>query len=188
MTRTAAAWVLALVAVQAAKAADDIRDLRGPKTLLSQWPLAAVLAGAAVLAAAVYLGWRRLRRPPRLPDASPTEKALAGLEAARTLLASASARQFCDAVSDVVRGYLEAQFGLDAQRRTTEEFLKELSARPASPVVAHQALLAEFLQHSDVVRFSGASPGMARLEALYQAARRFVLDTSPTAHDPTPAT
>ena len=173
---------------QLASAADDIRDLRGPKTALSGWPLSAVAAVAVALAVAGYFAWRRLRRTPPPVALTAAQAALAGLEAARALIAPARSREFCDAVSDVVRHYIEVQFSLSAQRRTTEEFLQQLSAMPASPVAAHQSLLAEFLQHCDFVRFSGTSADAASLEALFQAARTFVINTASVAHDPLSAT
>lgn len=170
-----------------ASAADDIRDLRGPKTVLSGWPLPAVAAAALALGLAGYITWRRLRRAAPPPAATAAHAALAALEAARALIAPLRARDFCDTVSDVVRYYIEVQFSLSAQRRTTEEFLQELSAMPASPVAMHQSLLAEFLQHCDFVRFSGTSADAASLEALYLVARTFVTDTANVSHDPLPS-
>lgn len=174
---------------RAALADEDIHELRGPKTVLAGWPLLAIAATilALVLALAGYLVWRR-RRAATLPVATPAQAALAGLEAARSLLTAARAREFCDAASDVVRHYIEAQFALTAQQRTTEEFLQQLSTLPASPLATHQARLSEFLQHADFVRFSGTAADAASLEALYQAARSFVIDSSVAPHDQVPAT
>lgn len=60
-------------------------------------------------------------------------------------------------VSHVLRQYFERRFGLRAPERTTEEFLPEVESR-ALLDSTRQALLREFLQACDLVKFAGSRP------------------------------
>jgi hypothetical protein len=178
-----ATW-LALAAA-ADPTADDIRDIRGPKFILSPWVLAAAAAAALLLALAVYGGWRWLRRRRRPRRLLPFEVALQRLEEIRPLLRPEQAREFSIAVSDVVRGYLEQAFGIVATHLTTEEFLRDL-LESSSALVRHRPLLSEFLQQCDLVKFAGVSLTAETMESLHHSARHFVLETSKPAEPPQP--
>jgi hypothetical protein len=179
--------------------AEDIRDIRGPKVLLADWVLPAVIAGVAIIALGVYVIWRR-RRNRRARVLSSDEIALQRLEEIRTLMQPARAREFSTAASDIVRSYIEQRFDVTATRRTTEEFLRDLLETPhASPhasLARHQSLLGDFLHHCDFVKFAAMSLGVPDMESLRQSARVFVLATTGTeeaspaqeAHDALPTT
>lgn len=162
----------------AAESTEDIRDIRGPKYIAPIWLWPAVFAGAALLAAGAY-GLRRWLRRRRRPRALlPFEEALQRLEEIRALMQPASAREFSIAVSDIVRRYIEQRFFVTATHRTTEEFLHDLldSSHPA--LTRHRALLAEFLQQCDLVKFAGMSLSIRGMESLHDSARAFVLETA----------
>jgi hypothetical protein len=177
-----------------ASSAEDIRDIRGPKLLLANWALPAFIAGAAIIALAIYGVWRR-RRNRRARVLSPHEIALQRLEEIRTLMQPARAREFSTAASDIVRSYIEQRFDVTATRRTTEEFLWDLLQTPQASLARHQSLLGEFLHHCDFVKFAAMSLGVQDMESLRQSARAFVLATAGTeeaspaqeAHDALPA-
>jgi len=156
-----------------ANPAEDIRDIRGPKVLLADWVLPALIAGVAIIALGVYGIWRRRRN--RLARVlSPDEIALQRLEEIRTLMQPARAREFSTAASDIVRNYIEQRFDVTATRRTTEEFLRDLLETPHA---THQSLLGDFLRHCDFVKFAAMSLGVQDMESLRQSARAFVLAT-----------
>ena len=90
----------------------------------------------------------------------------------------ATAREFGIAASEVIRNYIEKRFNVIATQRTTEEFLQTLLQSSNEALARHRALLAEFLQQCDFVKFAGASLASTDMEALLQSARRFVLETS----------
>ena len=94
----------------------DIHDIRGvisiPYPIL--WLLYAL--GAAALAAALYYGWKWLRRTVMKPKL-PHEIALERLEAARALMNEGQVREYAFAVSEAVRLYIEQRFGERAARR-----------------------------------------------------------------------
>jgi hypothetical protein len=161
-----------------ASSAEDIRDIRGPKLLLTDWVLPAVIAGAAIIALAIYGVWRWRNRRARV--LLPHEIALQRLEEIRTLMQPARAREFSTAASDIVRSYIEQRFYVTATRRTTEEFLRDLLETPHASLARHQSLLGDFLHHCDFVKFAAMSLAVQDMESLRQSARAFVLATAGT--------
>jgi hypothetical protein len=161
-----------------AKAEEDIRDIRGPKAVPAESWVVYVLVGALLVAACIaYAAWRRGHRvaPPR--NLTLSEQTLERLEGTRTLMQPATAREFGIAASEVIRNYIEKRFDVVATQRTTEEFLQTLLQSSNEALARHKSLLAEFLQQCDFVKFAGTSLAAADMEALFQSARGFVLET-----------
>ena len=177
------AWPALLGGAALAESADDIRDIRGPKAVPGSWVVPAVIAGVAVVMICAYAIWRRRRRGTHLRNLTLSEQTLERLEDTRPLMLPATAREFAIAASEVVRNYIEKRFAVSATQRTTEEFLQTLLQSPNEELVRHRALLAEFLQQCDFVKFAGASLAVKDMELLYQSARNFVLQTG----EPPPA-
>jgi hypothetical protein len=180
--RLRASWTAALAALfcaslSAAPLAEDIRDIRGPKYLLPDWVLPVLIAGAALLALALYGLWR-WRRKRRAPLLLPYEIALQRLDEIRTLMQPPSAREFCIAVSDIIRRYIEQRFEVTATRQTTEEFLRDLLGSGRVSLARHQAQLSDFLYQCDFVKFAALSLTLNNMETLRQSARAFVLQTA----------
>jgi hypothetical protein len=181
--RRRAAWTAAhaaalSAATAAAEAVEDIRDIRGPKFIFPPWLLPVLIAGAVLLALGAYGIWRWLRRRRRPRVLLPFEIALQRLEEMRALMQPDDAREFSIAVSDVVRRYIEERFGVTATHRTTEEFLHDLLESSHAPLARHRALLSEFLQACDLVKFAGMSLTLQNMESLHHSARAFVLETA----------
>jgi Domain of unknown function (DUF4381) len=156
---------------------EDIRDIRGPKVVLADWLLPAILAAAAIIALAIYGIWR-WRRNRRTRVLLPYEIALQRLEEIRTLMQPARAREFSTAASDIVRSYIEQRFAVTATRRTTEEFLRDLLEAPNASLARHQSLLGDFLHQCDFVKFAAMSLNEQDMESLRQSARVFILATA----------
>ena len=174
------AWLALFAGTVLAEAAeDDIRDIRGPKAVVpGSWLVYGVLAGAFVVALCVaYLIWRRRHREALPRNLTLAEQTLERLEATRHLMSPPTAREFGIAASEVIRSYIEKRFDVIATQRTTEEFLQTLLQSSNEALARHRALLAEFLQQCDFVKFAGASLAVADMESLFQSARSFVLET-----------
>ena len=122
--------------------------------------------------------WRRLRRPAPPRRLELFEIALQRLEDIRSLMHPSTVREFSIAISDVVRQYIEAQMKITATHRTTEEFLHDLLESSHAPLARHRALLSEFLQACDLVKFAGMSLTLQNMESLHHSARAFVLETA----------
>ena len=159
-----------------ASSEEDIRDIRQPRHLPTPIPWIAVAAGVILLAAAAIVSWKWLRRRHFLAQA-PYEVALAQLEAARRLMDPEQAREYCFAVSEIIRNYLQVQFHLHAPRLTTEEFLRELVEVRETMLASHRSLLGDFLQHCDLAKFAGWRYSQAALEDMHGTASDFVKQT-----------
>jgi Domain of unknown function (DUF4381) len=173
------AWLALLASTTLAEAADDIRDIRGPKAVTpGSWSVPVAIAGTLFVALCVaYVLWRRRHRGTRPRNLTLSEQTLERLEATRPLMSPATAREFGTAASEVIRNYIEKRFEVIATQRTTEEFLQALLQSSNEALARHRALLAEFLQQCDFVKFAGASLAVADMEALFSSARSFVLET-----------
>ena len=174
------AWLALLSGAVLAKAAEDIRDIRGPKAVPGPWVLPAVLAGAIVAALCAYVVWRRRHRGIRRRTLTLSERTLQRLDSTRRLMRPDTARAFGSAASELIRDYIERRFDVVATQRTTEEFLQALLQSPNEALARHHLLLAAFLQQCDFVKFAGASLAVTDMESLFQSARRFVLETGET--------
>jgi hypothetical protein len=158
----------------------DIRDIVPPVPILSAWDWVGWIGLVLVVAALGYGLWKLWqRRRTRIVEVSalpPHLKARQRLEAALALLERP--REFCIAVSDAVRWYLEERFELHAPERTTEEFLDELQ-RSDRLLPDQKQMLGEFLQKCDLVKFARYEPSRPELLALHGAAWRLVAETEP---------
>jgi hypothetical protein len=173
------AWpVLVAGTALAEAAADDIRDIRGPKAVSGSWVVTAALAGVLVVALCAWAVWRRRHRVARPRNLTLSEQTLERLEATKPLMLPATAREFGIAASEVIRNYIEKRFDVIATQRTTEEFLQALLQSSNEALARHRSLLAEFLQQCDFVKFAGTSLAVTDMESLFQSARGFVLQTT----------
>jgi hypothetical protein len=180
----------------------DIRDIRGPFSI----PLSVIrvsLWGLAALAALVvgWLLWRRLRRgaevgvpepaaPPRPPHEVALE-ALARLEAS-PLLERGLVKEYHIEVSDILRRYVEASFGVAALEMTTAEVLHGLERGLAD--ASFRDGLGRFLFACDMVKFAKVRPSSQASREVLALGRSLVVATVPqtapaeAAVGPAPAT
>jgi hypothetical protein len=154
---------------------NDIRDIKGlvpvPMDLPWIWLLVAVLVAAGIIAFVIWR-YRRVKPvtpPPPLP--TPFETARRALDDLRR--ENPPVEMFYTRLSNIVRHYVEGQFGLHAPERTTEEFLAE-AALPAQ----HMTLLGAFLSEADMVKFARLRPGKDDAARAFAAAERFVQETA----------
>ena len=177
-TARGCAWLALLPAAVLAEAAEDIRDIRGPKAVPGSWVVPAVVAAAIVVALCTYVVWRRRQRAIRPRTLTLSERTLERLDSTRALMRPDTARAFGIAASELIRDYIEKRFDEVATQRTTEEFLQAVLQSANEALARHRLPLAEFLQQCDLVKFAGDSLAVADMESLFQSARRFVLETA----------
>ena len=162
----------------------ELRDIHDP--LAMPFPVGWLIAGAiAALAAgaAAWFWWKSKQQPPVVEAAPPDPPDTIALRELDELLAAGLAQQglvkeLYGGVSDILRRYIEARFGLHAPEQTTEEFLSELR-RTLGFDPAHRALLRAFLEHTDLVKFAEARPTAAQVDETVAACRRFIVETKP---------
>ena len=185
--RSAPATGSGTASATAATTDEDIRDIRGPRSIFPLWQLLAWIAAGVLAALAAYALWRRLRRPSPPRRLELFEIALQRLDDIRSLMHPSTVREFSIAISDIVRQYIEVQMKITATHRTTEEFLRDLLDSSNEALTAHRNLLAEFLQACDMAKFAGVGLSMRIMESLHSSARGFVIETSKPAASPPPA-
>ncbi len=169
--------------IAAAQGQDAEDDIRGPKPLVEipepeKFPIAlwAIIAGVVVVLAVAALLWRRHARKQRLK--SPQEIALASLIALETDRETMTAESFANRAAQTVRQYISDRFGIAAPRRTTEEFLRDLTADHASPLTDESDHLRGFLKSCDLAKFAGREMDLTHRAELLQAARGFIEATA----------
>lgn len=166
--------------------AEDIRDIRGLVEIPSGWLWLGYLAVLLVAIVAALALARWLRRPPAGPAAPSADAvALAALERARAWMTPTQAEKFGTAVSSAVREYIEARFDVSAPRRTTEEFLRDLTREPAADLASHVSKLEELLRRMDLVKFAREPLDEPQMEGLLDSARNFVTRTRRSDEEPT---
>jgi hypothetical protein len=154
----------------------DIKDIKGPLYFFGiNWIfvfILLVLMAASFFIIRSYIK-RRLAASPRFAH----EIAIDELEAARGLLArTGDVKGYYVGISDSVRRYIERVFSLKAPEMTTEEFLNSLKD---SMVLTsdHKAIMEEFLNACDLVKFAKYAPRKNETEAVFDGAKKFIEET-----------
>ena len=159
----------------------QFRDIKGtvelaaPSEQTNHWIAYAAGGGTMLaLAAAGLLVWRRYRR-----DLSPADWALAELDMLEenALPEQGQVDEFYCRLTDIVRGYLERQFAIEAPLLTTDEFLVAMKDQPVLAEM-HRESLAELLVAADMVKFARFEPGSSEASETIDVARRFVTATA----------
>ena len=175
------------VAPNVSPAAEDIIDIRPPVHIAAPFPWLAVSAAAISVVGIGAIAWNLLRRK---RCKLPYEIALERLENTRRLMREFHAEPFSLAVSDIVREFIEEVLSVRAMRRTTSEFLRDLSKLPYLQLDPHRDTLANFLQHCDLAKFARWSLTVSQMEAMLSSAKDFVIDVGkpkPNKASPLPA-
>ena len=132
-------------------------------------------------AAAAYWFWRRRAKTTQSAEVVlPHEAAYRALSRLleQKLVEQGLVREFYQALSDILRRYIEDRFGLRAPERTTEEFMVELTQADIL-AAGHKRLLKDFLRHCDMVKFAKYSPQEPEIDGAVKACRSFVAETEP---------
>ncbi len=158
----------------------DIRDIKPPIDIANGWRWVWWTLAAVALVAILRLAWlywqKRRSQIAQEPPVPAHLRAKQALERALEIIGQP--KPFCILVSDTVRFYLEERFRFRAPERTTEEFLRELSATDRlSP--EQKVSLGSFLESCDLVKFAKYEPGENELRELQVSAVRLVEETEP---------
>jgi hypothetical protein len=168
------------------KNAADIHDIKPPEAVPFDWRPYGIAGGTVLavglLGATFFYLLNRPRRQRVVPPRPAHEVALAALNRLRAqrFIEEGRFEEYYVQLSGIVRRYLEDRFHVRAPEMTTEEFLAA-AANDGRLIVAHRRLLAEFLSQADLVKFARHLPTLKDSESAYEAARRFVEDTRPSA-------
>ena len=151
-----------------------LEDIVGP---VSYWPyplwmtIAAALLVLLCLAGLAWLLKKLLVR--KSPPPTNRQKALAALEKLRAGVEGADPYAFGVSVSDALRRYIQAEYGLEATTQTSIEFLDTLQE---SPVFSEneQDGLEVFLARTDLLKYARAGAASSELLDIVDIAARLV--------------
>lgn len=144
-------------------------DIPWPPWLIAWVVIGAVLALAGLIALIVW--WIKKRPAPAPP--TPRQLALRGLEELRREVPTLDPYTFSVRVSDVLRSYIGAEYRLHAREQTSPEFLAAIAQSPKF-YDADRQLLAEFLEHCDLLKFARIDATAEDSARLLQSAISFV--------------
>jgi hypothetical protein len=154
--------------------AQQFHDIAPPVdySLLPTWVIFCIaFLALTLIGLIIWLIVRRRPSPP--PPRSPREQALENLERIRTQIEKITPYQFSIRVSDILRRYVTEQYHLPVTRQTSVEFLAALAK--ASPFSEDEkALLADFLNRCDLIKFARYEATMEDSRLLLEEATRFV--------------
>ncbi|MSR28176.1 MAG: hypothetical protein EXS03_01190 [Phycisphaerales bacterium] len=143
--------------------------------------------GSVAVLAAVLIALRARRRTLAARRLAPHEWAIAELDRLERdgLVATGALHAYWVRLSDIVRHYIERRFEIAAPEQTTKEFLASVSDHPMIGA-EHRHLLTDFLRAADMVKFAAHQPAQSECARGLEAARGFVLETTPSTSDPAP--
>ncbi len=147
-----------------------------PKSLWIGLLLVGLLVFVALVAWLVHHFKRRVIayvRPPAKPDQIALEE-LARVEGDH-LVEKHLIKEHYSRVSDTVRAYLGAVFGIDAMEQTSTELLGTLAETPEASVV--YAEIEGLIAEADLVKFAQLVPESGRCKRALETGRRIVLES-----------
>jgi len=164
----------------ASAATNTLRDIKPPVEIPNPWLWVWWGLGTLAVLAVLFWVWRHSRK--RTAEVPPVPIVPAHIRAKQKLREAlgliAQPKEFCIAVSDTIRWYLEERFDFHAPERTTEEFLYELQSTDLLTRDQKESL-GEFLRRCDLAKFARYEPREPELHDLHDAALRLVDETEP---------
>jgi hypothetical protein len=155
----------------AADAAGDIEDIRPPLSAPPSYTIVILLAVLLLGAIVAYFLWPNAKAAVAPP--LPKEVARIRLKGVKEKVATATAYDFGVEVSDILRNFIEQQFGIKAVRQTTGEFLNEASHTTYFDL-GRREKLRQFLVTCDAIKFARVHTEPAENESLFEQASAFV--------------
>jgi len=129
---------------------------------------------------------RAVRSRPKPAPPTPREIALKRLKQAEADLTRKNPYAFSIQVSDILRQYVSAQYHLHATEQTSPEFLADAAKSPHF-TGADKGLLADFLEHCDLIKFAHVDATVDDSKALLDQAVCFVKGESVPSQTPVEA-
>ena len=97
------------------------------------------------------------------------------------LMEAGQVKEFYEAISNILRHYIEDRFSLHAPEQTTEEFLYTL-AQTDSLSPSDKTALGEFLGHCDLVKFARHQPTPEQIQRTFDLVKGFIEKTRSDEH------
>lgn len=161
---------------------DDVKDsleLEEASNALLWWLIAAAIA-VLVLMVFLLIRYRKtgsilLRKP--LPPFIVALNKLKKLEQQK-LLEKGKTKEYYTRLSDIVRIYLNRQFGIKTLEKTTTEILDSMAALPE--LAAYEEAVKRIFETSDFVKFAKVNPSETENRMCLETAEKFIENSHPT--------
>ncbi|MCB0804938.1 MAG: hypothetical protein KDC05_04015 [Bacteroidales bacterium] len=166
---------------------ENIKDIKppieAPFTLREALPYILVFSAVALLTFLVIFFIRKRKKaepifkaPPK-PALPPHRQALDDLESLRykKLWQNGHIKEYHTELTDIVRDYLDAQFGIDAPEYTSDEIMEAVNKTSANPTAKQK--LQQTLTLADLVKFAKMEPLPLEHDASLNNAIDFVKET-----------
>lgn len=143
---------------------------------------ALVVAGLVTLLV-IFIIRQMKKAPPPVPLPPPLVEALGRLEALIQTINEHEAVAITREASDTLKRYTDRKFGVDFQKRTTEELqMRAASWTPQLPAQLGSAIV-PFLDRCDMIKFMGSSEIDMEKKQIIDEARRLIEDAEDHAHE-----
>lgn len=166
-----------------------IRDIKGPMEApltfaeIVPWLLAGLALALVITLLWYYLRQRKNNKPfislprkPKQPDYLIALEALDQLKS-RKVWQNGRIKEYYSELTDIIRLYIENQFGIAAIEMTTDEILKAFVGRNGDSIVLKK--LEQVLGTADLAKFAKAQPLVSENELSMKNAIEFVKETIP---------
>lgn len=183
------------VAVDTTQAIKDIKGpIQAPITLSELAPYLGGALGVVLIVALVwYYFWRRRLNKPLFPVIArpagpPWETALQSLAQLddKKLWQEGKIKAYYSELTDIIRKYLDMQFGIEAMEMVSSEILDAFDTAELNP--SSRPMLANILVQADFAKFAKGLPAGNENELSMTWARQFIMDTKPKPVAPEPKT
>jgi hypothetical protein len=161
----------------------DIHDIKPLEVLATDWSWIYYILGAVLILAIIgtiiyYLIKSRTRKLSSVETpVLPHEAALGSLDAI-TDVENMDGKAFYFSLSNILRTYIEARFGINALEMTTEELLPKIDLLGISKEM--QQPLKELIRSTDPVKFAGVPAAVSKMREHLYFIRKFVEQTAET--------
>ena len=161
----------------------DIKPLEkaGLNPMLFVWIAAGIVIVALLIVLAIILWKRRKQKQaPAAPLIPPEKAALLALNKI-DLLIEKDAKLFYFKITEIIRAYLHARFGLDALEMTTEELLPKIATLNLDKKLQND--LKALFYHSDPVKFAEQPANRQLMQNDFKFVETFVNQTTPAVNE-----
>lgn len=141
--------------------------------------LALVIIGGAAF---VYFKWLRKGKLPLMPDKKPVPPYQLAMQQLQTLhdehlCEKGEEKEFYTRLTDILRTYLDARFGINAMEMTSTQIRRSL--RENADTKMSEKYMSRILEIADFVKFAKIRPLPEDNASAYKSALQFVEDTKP---------
>jgi hypothetical protein len=171
------------VPVDTAKPFRPIKEIRGvPFNILAYWPyILGALILLAILAYFIFFRKKRVVKKPekKIPQEPPYDQALKSLHVLEEekLWQQNKVKTYYTRLTDILRLYIERQYGINAMEQTSDELLQRI--KPITKLNQQQNNLRYILQTADLAKFAKLQPSADEHEGSMRKAYEVLEWTKP---------